>query len=74
MPIRTITKEDYGKIFWKNGTLLNVDELALLQSFPVNFKWTGAPSAIQARIGNSVPPNLMKAIALHIKENILKQI
>ena len=29
---------------------------------------------LQARIGNSVPPNLMKAIALHIKENILKQI
>lgn len=74
MPIRTITKEGYGKILWKNGTLLNVDELALLQSFPVNFKWTGAPSAIQARIGNSVPPNLMKAIALHIKENILNKI
>ena len=36
--------------------------------------WIGTPGQIWERIGNSVPPNLMKAIALHIKENILNQI
>ena len=47
------------------------DEAALLQSFPINFKWIGTPTQQWERIGNSVPPNLMKAIAEHIKENIL---
>lgn len=73
-PIPTITNQAQGKIFNTDGTLLNSDELALLQSFPKGFKWHGSESAQIGRIGNSVPPNLMKAIALHIKENVLDKI
>jgi len=72
-PCNTITLTGYKQMFL-DGRCLEPDEAALLQSFPHDYKWIGKPSQIWARIGNSVPPNLMKAIALHIKENILNQI
>ena len=72
-PCPTITFQGYGKMIMGNR-IMNSDEAALLQSFPPNYKWIGKPSAQWKRIGNSVPPNLMKAIALHIKENILNKI
>ena len=71
-PMRTITKSGYGAQFIGNR-IMEPDEAALLQSFPPNFKWVGPPMQQWERIGNSVPPNLMKAIALHIKENILNK-
>jgi len=46
-------------------------ELRRVGSFPERFHFTDRDSMIE-RIGNSVPPNLMRAIAEHIKENILK--
>ena len=47
-------------------------ELACGASFPDSFLFSGdALTHWPNRIGNSVPPNLMKAIAEHIKENIL---
>ena len=45
-------------------------ELKRIASYPDDFKFTSYDKA-WARIGNSVPPNLMKAIAEHIKINIL---
>lgn len=72
-PMRTITKSGYGVQFIGNR-IIQPDEAALLQSFPPNFKWIGTLMQQWERIGNSVPPNLMKAIALHIKENILYKI
>ena len=48
-------------------------EAALLGSFPEEYKWTGTKYEIQQRIGNSVPPNFMRAIAEHINENILQR-
>lgn len=50
--------------------VFSIRELARGASFPDNFifKEDGA-----CRIGNSVPPNLMKAIAEHIKINILNK-
>ena len=72
-PCNTITLTGYKQMFL-DGRCLEPDEAALLQSFPRDYKWIGKPSQIWARIGNSVPPNMMKAIALHIKENILNQI
>lgn len=72
-PSNTITLSQYKQMFI-NKRVLEPDEAALLQSFPSDYKWIGKPSQIWARIGNSVPPNLMKAIALHIKENILDKI
>jgi DNA (cytosine-5)-methyltransferase 1 len=49
---------------------LNCSEYKRIASFPDDFKFIDRDSCIQ-RIGNAVPPNLMKAIAIHIKENIL---
>jgi DNA (cytosine-5)-methyltransferase 1 len=49
---------------------LSTLERCRLGSFPDDFKFTGWNAAIE-RIGNSVPPLLMKAIAAHIKTGIL---
>jgi len=48
-----------------------ISEIKRLSSFPDDFKLIGDFKEQWARIGNSVPPNLMKAIAEHIKINIL---
>jgi len=45
-------------------------EAARLASFPESFRFAIAGDE-QKRIGNSVPPNLMKAIAEHIRKDIL---
>lgn len=47
-------------------------ELARMQSFPDEFKFFDNKGF--ERIGNSVPPLLMAAIAQHIKDNILSKI
>jgi DNA (cytosine-5)-methyltransferase 1 len=49
---------------------LSASELKRIGTFPDNFVFTSRSKAVE-RIGNSVPPNLMKAIAEHIKINIL---
>jgi len=49
---------------------LSIRELARLSSYPDSFKFTKNLEGAN-RIGNSVPPNLMKAIATHIKTEIL---
>jgi len=50
---------------------LTIDEAKIIGSFPENFKFIGSYSEQWARIGNSVPPNFMKAIAEAIKTEIL---
>lgn len=50
---------------------LTGQEAGILQSFPDDYQWHGAKADIKERIGNSVPPNLMRAIAEHIRDNIL---
>ncbi len=49
---------------------LSTLERKRLGSFPDDFRFTGWNAAIE-RIGNSVPPNLMRAIAEHIRTEIL---
>ena len=51
---------------------LTIQEAGILQGFPDNFIWRGTKSEAKERIGNSVPPNFMKAIAEHIRDNILQ--
>ena len=46
---------------------LTLRELALLQGFPDSWMWTGSRSSIAAQIGNSVPLQMSRAIADHIK-------
>lgn len=61
-----------GLYHWERPELLNIQSIQALMSFPENFKFTGKWQEQWARIGNSVPPNLMKAIAEHIRNNILQ--
>ena len=53
---------------WDVPRQLTIREAAILQGFPEDYRWAGTKSEAQKRIGNSVPPNLMRAIAEHIKE------
>lgn len=50
---------------------LSGSELAALAGFPTSFRWIGARTDVQARIGNCVPPPLMRAIASHLRKTIL---
>lgn len=50
---------------------LSVEELSNLASFGPCFEWPGKFIDIYARIGNSVPPLFMRAIAGHIRTEIL---
>ncbi len=50
---------------------LSLSEMKRIASFPDDFKFTDRKHGVE-RIGNSVPPNLMRAIAEHIKSNILE--
>lgn len=49
-----------------NNKKFPINELQLCQSFPLSFRFIGNYTNAVERIGNSVPPNLMKAIALNI--------
>jgi len=63
----------------KNGSLwhysrpypLNSRGYSRLGSFPDGFQWVRSQAAIQERIGNSVPPLMMRSIARHIRRVIL---
>jgi DNA (cytosine-5)-methyltransferase 1 len=56
----------------KNRTL-GTNELSRLQAFPDQFDWAGSDyKEIHARIGNSVPPLMMRAVAQTIRERILE--
>ncbi len=50
---------------------LTIAEIKALASYPENFQFVGSYRARWARIGNSVPPLLMKAIAAHIRQTLL---
>ena len=85
-PFSTITKPSSDgmgiKPYLRNSTChplytrtFSPRELACGSSFPDSFKFAGDPLTYWPnRIGNSVPPNLMKAVAEHIQDNILSKI
>lgn len=77
-PSPTITKDAgntcTGMIHPFEMRKLTIPEIKRLQSFPDEFKLIGNFGQKWAMIGNSVPPNFMKAIALNLKENILMKI
>ncbi len=47
-------------------------ECAPVGSFPDGFRWVGGPSKAVERIGNSVPPLLMRSIARHVRTLIAR--
>lgn len=56
---------------------LTIQEAGLIHSFYERFKWVGIKTANKEQIGNSVPPNFMRAIAECIKgqlANALEQV
>lgn len=44
-----------------------LEEIQRAASFPDGFQWIGTPFQREVRIGNSVPPLFMRAIALHLR-------
>lgn len=78
-PARTILKSDGAR----NRTCsschptelrkLTIAEIRRLSSFPDQFKLHGSFELQWARMGNSVPPLFMRAIARHIRQEILRQ-
>jgi len=78
-PSRTVIKQignnkgvyGGGLIHPTENRHLTINELKRISSFPDNFKLIGTFQEQWARIGNAVMPNMMKAIAEHIRDNIL---
>ena len=70
----TITKTPFdGLLKTSEGTRQPTEaELSIFGSYPKTFKFIGGKKKQWERIGNSVPPNLMRAIAENIKKNILE--
>ena len=63
-----------GAIHPEEDRPLTIPELKRVHSLPEDFILTGDFSKQWERVGRSVPPLLMKALALNIKENILDKI
>lgn len=75
-PCPTICKSEIsvsGLVHPNGHRYFNLSELKRLASFPDDYKFIDRKSGIE-RIGNTVPPLLMKAIATHINESVLQRI
>lgn len=53
---------------------LTIEEAKIIGSYPGEFRLIGSYSEQWARIGNSVPPLFMRALAEHIREQILSKL
>lgn len=82
-PSNTITKQIMlglsGLHRWDEPRLLSSRELKMIGSFPIAYSFIGQNSdklkdycLVAMRIGNSVPPLFMRAIAGHIRTHILE--
>ena len=74
-PCPTLTRSAGASkhVHWKEERFIGIKERARIGSFPDSFKWTGSWTNTYDQIGNSVPPLFMKAIAEHIRINILEK-
>jgi len=59
-------------LHWTEPRYISQTEIQRIGSFPDTFVFTGNKDVLHGQVGNSVPPNLMKAIAEHIRDNILQ--
>jgi DNA (cytosine-5)-methyltransferase 1 len=66
---QTLTK--MSRFFWNKTTEFGPKSYKLCCSFPEGFEFHGSKSKMKERLGNSVPPFFMKAIAEHVKNEIL---
>lgn len=58
--------------FDSNGIRIGAERYAIISSFPDQYIFAGNWKDKLVRIGNSVPPLLMRSIAFHIRQNILQ--
>lgn len=77
-PARTIMKSDgniqmRGSMHWSERRRFSLAEFKRIGSFPDAFQFAGNYTKAVGQIGNSVPPLFMRAIAQHIRKNILDQ-
>ena len=72
-PSFCIPKHSQSIYHWAEPRLLHTGELKRLFSFPDDFKFTTWENAAN-RMGNSVAPLMMKAIAQHIRDEILSKV
>lgn len=75
-PCNTITKNDSrlglrGLMHWSERRRFTLAEFKRFASFPDEFRFAGDWKDGVARIGNSVPPLLMHAIATHLRGSAL---
>lgn len=71
----TLTKSEIGTtgiIHPDKCRYLSIGEMKRISSFPDAFQFIGNRKNAVERIGNSVPPNLMQAIATHVYETFLQ--
>ena len=68
-PIGTITK--IGRKFWSTTEEFGPLSYSVNASFPRDFQFCGSFNNRKARIGNTVPPKFMQAIAEHIYQHML---
>jgi site-specific DNA-cytosine methylase len=71
-PCPAILKKDgdisaRGKMHWSEKRRPTTNEFMRWGSFPDAFRFIGGPSKAVERIGNSVPPLLMRSIAAHVR-------
>jgi DNA (cytosine-5)-methyltransferase 1 len=67
----SVPKEDTNLCHPTEFRALTFTECQRLATYPDRFKFAGSPHQNRARIGNSVPPLFMRAIAAHIRTHIL---
>lgn len=56
-----------GPFHWNNRRLRN-EELAAIQTFPLDYKFVGSPRSVHKQIGNAVPCLLAKSMCSFLKE------
>lgn len=71
---KTIRPGQCGLLHPEENRYLSIAELKRIASFSDDYQFTGSLEEQWARIGNSVPPLMMRAIATHIRDEILFQI
>lgn len=66
---KTVRRDGFGGIFhWREPRCLAIPEIRRLASFPDTFRFIGDFEEQWARVGNCVPPLLMKAVASNLRE------
>ena len=73
-PARTVNKEAWQFYHPDRSDNFSIGELRRIASYPDDFLFFGEWRNASARIGNSVPPLFMKAIAGHLKVEILDKV